>query len=131
MKHLFGFLALLFAIDFSVDDSVTHPNVILKNAFIIYVMFLILSKANFMFTLITFGLLLIIYYLQTLIIYHKKTDNNLENIEKYVKYSSILNSLIVLNILIGFSFYFVKQRSEHKNWSTLKFIFGTTKCKST
>ena len=37
--------------------------------------------------------------------------------------------LICINLFIGVYLYYKRQSKEHKNWSWLKFIFGTNSCK--
>ena len=36
---------------------------------------------------------------------------------------------IVINIIFGVYYYYLKQKNDHKNWSWIKFIFGVHKCR--
>mgnify|MGYP001116350948 CR=1 FL=1 len=130
VKHFITLLILYFALDFT--STVPHsPTDTLKMSVLIYTLFILFTKMNIQFTLIAFMLLATTYILSTYINYYKDEDGENPIIEKLVKIRKSLYVIILGIILLGFSLYFIKQRNSYtKNWSTIKFLFGTTKCKS-
>ena len=127
-KQLIIILMIYFVINL-MDDKIKHPKENFKITIIIYLTFLMLTKMNIYFTLITFIILTTIFILENYIIYYKKNKNNIHKNLKDIQNKLIytLGGIIVL----GFSLYFIKQKNDHKkNWNTLKFIFGVVKCDS-
>ena len=109
------------------DDNIKHPKENFKITFLIYLIFLMLTKMNIYFTLFAFIILTAIFILENYIIYYKKKKKyihkNFKNIQKKLIY------LLIGIIILGFSLYFIKQRNDHKkNWNTFKFIFGVIQC---
>jgi hypothetical protein len=131
-KHFISLFILYFAIGFVNSDSPQHPTTVIQIASVVYVLFLMFTKMNLVFTLIVFGLLAITYINSTFINYYKsETPKETELITTLESLQNKYYTLIVGLILIGFSLYFRKQYGEyHKTWSTSKFLFGVNKCKS-
>lgn len=131
-KHLVILLILYFAIGFTSGDVPQHPIVVLKMAVGIYVLFLLFTKMDLGFTLIVFGLLALTYINSTFIDYYKKvTPEEEKKIELLEKIHKIMYGSMTILIVIGFALYFRKQYNDYyKTWSTPKFLFGVTKCKS-
>jgi len=131
VKHFFGILTLYFPVGFisSYEDN-EHPINTLMITILIYILFLLFTKMNIVFTVIVFFIFMIIYILGDYIKYYNYTNNKII-VKKLKLIQQILFYAMIVLILIGFTTYFIKQYKEHhKNWSTLKFIFGTQKCKS-
>lgn len=125
-KHSIIIIMIYFVINLT-DNTIKHPNENFKVTLYIYISFLIITKMNIYFTLISFILLTCIFIIENYIIYYKK-----KKINKYKILEKIQTNLIYMLcgfISIGFSLYFIKQRNDHKkNWNSLKFIFGVVKC---
>ena len=91
------------------------------------------TKISLEFNIIVFLLIAIYHVIDNYIEYYAEEDP-----EKYKETIELLNKIldyllyIIIGVtLIGFIFYFNKERSDYsKNWSTSKFLFGTTKCSS-
>jgi hypothetical protein len=126
---------ILFMIYFAlgvVSDGPSMPVVNMSSSLLIWFLFILFTKMSLFFTGLVFSLLTIIYIMGDYIDYYmleeKYNKNIINNLQK------IRNFLVQLSIgliIIGFSLYFMKQYSEHsKNWSTITFILGTTKCGS-
>ena len=133
-KHIVLLLILIFAVDFSSDDS-KYPTDTISTALIIYVFYVMYSKMTMIFIAVVSLLLFIVYLLTMYKSYYKE---NLDKNKKYANYISkidevdgIFKLLIILLTFIGFVSYFIKQRNDHyKNWSTTTFIFGSNVCDS-
>ena len=91
------------------------------------------------FTIIAFVLLACIYVIQSFILYYREQAKNEsknqkkyeETIQKFYVLEKNVTILVLVTIVIGFLLYFVKQYNEYyKTWSTINFIFGVKKCKS-
>ena len=88
---------------------------------------------NIYFTGIVFFILTIIYILNNYKRHYQdieKNDSNrilVTNIEKYIEK---LELIMFLFLIIGFISYFLKQKSEQKNFNYLYFLFGKKECKN-
>lgn len=126
LKHSIIILMIYFVINL-MDNKIKHPRENFKATLFVYISFLIITKMNIYFTLLSFLLLTSIFIIENYIIYYKK-----KKINKYKELYKIQTKLLYLLcgiIILGFSLYFIKQRNDHKkNWNSLKFIFGVIKC---
>lgn len=129
IKHVVFFVLIYFAIGF-VDSETTSPLSILLSAVLVYSMFMIIMKSQKEYVLVAVVLLGILFVLRKV-----RTSFDplvdpiaIENIDRF---SSILNYVIFLIVLVGFVIYFRRQYMEHKATFTLtRFFFGTNKCAS-
>ena len=113
---------------------------------VIYVIFLITTKVEVFQFMIFFILLIICIILQLILksitskkysgdinkkIFINKNDYNSENSESVITLHNATSSIYLFSILVilqGLYQYYTRQRREHrKNWSIIKFIFGTSK----
>lgn len=130
-KHLVLLFVLYFTVSFVGDDE--DPKFVQYSllTLLVYILFIMFTKMNLIFTMIVFVLLFISYNLNLHVKSLKKKNIESKYSETIKKIQSILGFVIVLVIIIGFISYFNYQRSEYKNnWSTLKFLFGVTTCQS-
>ena len=141
-KHLVSLFILFFSITLFNGEE---PLKIFIKAISIYMLFLLFTRMNLIFTIIVF-ILLTIYYVSGLYLdyYEKESKKEVEKeesnkeFEKYLdkikklnKMKEVITKMILIFILIGFTLYFQKQYKDHyKNWSTTKFIFGVRNCNS-
>ncbi len=117
---------------------------------LIYVLFLLTTKQTIfhmkVFLILLFVLLLLFLRYLILIDKNKLTRNEIktffvnkqeldeklgENADSlYYLHNTISLGYVALvtNILVGVYRYYLKQRSEQKNWDTIKFFFGTNHC---
>ena len=129
-KHIVIILIVYFAIDFTSGESKPPSEIIILSG-TIYLLFILFTKMDITFTIIVFSLLAITYVITNYINYYKENDETNIDIIRLEKIRNYLYVFIIGLIIIGFSLYFIKQRKDHsKSWSTLKFVFGTNKCKS-
>ena len=136
-KHLVSLFILFFSITLFNGEE---PLKIFIKTISIYILFLLFTRMNLMFTIIVF-ILLTIYYISGLYLEYyikesekeseKESDKYLEKIKKLHKTKELITKMILVFILTGFTLYFQKQYNDHhKNWSTTKFIFGVRNCNS-
>jgi len=132
-KHVMVLFIIYFAVGFT-DETNTSPFQKLQITFLVWALFLMFTKMTPLFTIAAFVSFTLAYYIQTYIVYYK----NLKDDKKYGKRITNLEnifytlmSITILTIIFGFLLYFNYQYSERKyDWSTTKFLFGTTKCDS-
>ena len=122
---------IYFTIDFT-DNKNSHPIDTLKNTFIIWIAYIIMSKQTVNFTITIFLLLVSLYIIHNYIDYVEDKKNHNQNKElpdTLKQYAIYIKYTLVAVSLIGFVLYFIKERKEHKKeYSLLKFIFGSNKC---
>ena len=106
-----------------------NPSRILILSLSLYVLFILFTKMNFVFTCVVFIIFSITYFIYNYIEYYKKEDptNPKLPILKYVR--NILNIVMVGLILVGFILFCIKQyKTAPINWG--KIIFDPPKCSS-
>ena len=136
-KHLISLFILFFSITLFNGEE---PLKIFIKTISIYILFLLFTRMNLMFTWIVFILLTVYYVVGLYLDYYvkesekeseKESDKYLEKIKKLHKTKELITKMILIFILTGFTLYFQKQYKDHyKNWSTTKFIFGVRNCNS-
>ena len=153
LKHFLGFFTLLFFVILTLPEKYDsegnkipefrYLNDIVKICLFLYAFFLVLSKTPYYIWLTVFLLTSIVYLLEL-----KKTDfvkDNVDDKENSKKSTSLFgfNSLSEINntqnkltliglflTLVGFLVYMGEKKFENKkNFSYMKFIFGSIKCK--
>lgn len=132
VKHLVSIFILYFSIGIFSKKQV-DPIETFKTTITIYVMFILFTRMNIKFTIIVFLLLAINYIIWNYIDYFKtkEDDKYKSKIDNLVKFQNNIFYLILVLILIGFILYTREQYSFYKKeWSTVKFLFGTKGCKS-
>jgi hypothetical protein len=133
VQYILLFIIIYFTIDFTTDDGIiVSPLENIKITCLVWVLFLMFAKMNLYFTIFTFLLFLITYYIQNQIIYYRKINNKNEYKENIVSLISVEKKLvlfIIFTIILGFALYFIKEyKDKKKEWSFIKFIFGTLHC---
>jgi len=128
-KHLVLFLIIYFALDLT-NDKPMSPVQILTTTSLVYLFFLLFTKQGPFFTMITFCILISMYITYNQMKYLKENDKlKKEDERKLHQIIYYLQISFVLFLIIGYSRYYMKQRSDHgRNFNTLKFIFGSEKC---
>jgi hypothetical protein len=130
VKHGTIFMIIYFAIDISNNEN-KKPLDLLKLTSLIYIMYLLFTKMNIYSTIVVFIILGVIYVLINQINYLKNNNGEEKEIKRYTDLNNILKGILPIIIIVSFVFYLIKQRKDNaKNWSTIKFLFGNTKCKN-
>jgi hypothetical protein len=134
MKHIIGFTLLLFFVvltnkDKFIKDAKTGewivPNMIWET-FYVYVLFMISTKMSFMFSMILLGCILT-YMLIDL----EKSTKDEAVVQAIDTFQYILIGLAFASTAYGFGQYFLKQKSEHKDFNYTRFFLGTNQCDRT
>lgn len=133
VQYILLFIIIYFTIDFTTDDGIiVSPLENIKITCLVWVLFIMFAKMNLYFTIFTFLLFLITYYIQNQIVYYRKINNKNEYKENIVSLISVERKLvifIIFTIILGFTIYFIKEyKDKKKEWSFVKFIFGTLHC---
>lgn len=133
VQYILLFIIIYFTIDFTTDDGIiVSPLENIKITCLVWVLFIMFAKMNLYFTIFTFLLFLITYYIQNQIVYYRKINNKNEYKENIVSLISVERKLIlfiIFTIILGFALYFIKEyKDKKKEWSFIKFIFGTLHC---
>jgi len=133
-KHITLF-AVIFAILMLGDsefENVPSTHLLISSG--IFISFMLFIKMNLHFTIISIILLLITLIVNHYLEFYKKKDNpnNHKDLILYLdKIKKLCIIIVAIIIVTGFAAYFLEKRQEYsKNWSTYKFFFGITKCKS-
>jgi len=130
-KNLTILLIIYFSLGLTSNKKVI-PTEHYKNTFIIWILFLIFNKMNIQFTIFTFILLFLMLLCKNWIDYYNANDkeNEKDNIIKLHNISKYLMLIASISIIIGFSLYYKKQYSDHKNFNFITFLFGKVSCNS-
>jgi hypothetical protein len=129
LKQLFIIFMIFFALSFTTSETV-KPTVHIKKAMIVWIFYILFTKMNLNFTILAFLLLLAIYILGEYKTYYEST-NNKKMMVRIEHYKQILSKSVILLVVLGFVIYFMKQYQDHKkDFSTLKYLFGVKNCDS-
>jgi hypothetical protein len=136
ITHLMEFLSLYITVSMSSIEP-ESPLQTLISVIKYYCFFMMFTKMNLYFTVLSFVLMFIVTVIKNYIKYlaYKLSDEKENNkpdinfIAKLDKFKEILIMTILATIVTGFIMYFIKQKKDHSdNWSLLRFIFGYTGC---
>jgi hypothetical protein len=99
-------------------------------AFILYIIFLLSAKSQFKYNIIFFGLVFILYFINTQRDYWYQRNIISEKSNKYTLHIEyILFFLSILFLIIGFIDYVIYQKKEYKNkFNWLTFLLGSHNC---
>jgi hypothetical protein len=130
VKHIFGFVTMLFCIIF-VDSSIQKEYKYAEGfayAIIFYLWFWATTKTHLYVTSIIILFFLVIYVLQL----QKNSldqDENKDTISQISTAQNILALIAFIITIIGFILYYIEKTTEYKEkFIFYKFIFGTTDC---
>jgi len=130
IKHIFSFLTLMFFVILSapIGGSMKVNDILIKG-FILYILFIILTKTNHIVFLIII-ILLGVLYLLVLKINEIKDSNNKELEDRLNVIYNYISYLILILLIIGFLMYMGEKKIEFKNkFEYSKFIFGIPYCR--
>jgi len=139
IKHFFGFLTMLFFVILTTPIKNSDVLIIILKSFLVYIIFIFVTKTNYIF-FITIMILLAIIYILILKKYELKDiiDNEKDNDEKnkltnylnnFVIINDILFILVIILIIIGFLIYYGEKKYEYKkDFNFIIFLFGKPDC---
>lgn len=144
-KYIIIFAMIYFTTTFT-NKKTESPFTHFKTSLIFFIFYILINRMNYQFSIVSLCLLGILYVIQQQINYEKSliedisnnTTNNVNKnqaikektntIERLTQLHKVITFLLVMIILLGFSFYFMKEKREHKNFSYITFLFGNVKC---
>ena len=140
VKHLFGYLTLLFFISITIDNIGTSVNELITNSFILYLYFILLTKNNKYFFITICIILAIIYLAHIELKLLKKKENKNKNeklfLDIYEKrknkfgLDTILHYVILILLALGTFTYMGEKKIEYKDkFEYLTFFLGKQSCK--
>jgi hypothetical protein len=129
LKHLFGFLTLLFFVVLVDEDNVRQLGDIFVHSAMMYSLFILLINTNIKFFVMCILSLSLIYIIniknQSLI---KNNEVPIEWLEKLKLGTSIF---FVFSTVIGFLVYMGEKKIEYKKkFNFVTFLFGKSKCRN-
>lgn len=131
VKHAIILCIIYFTLNFT--SKVTElPHMQIITVVIIWIFYILFSKSDARFSLITFALTTIAYIINSYIEYYKNEKNINENLVKQLEvFKTFAFYSIFISTIIGFVVYFIKTRCDYgKQFNFMKFIFGVTTCAS-
>lgn len=130
-KYMIVFAMIYFTLNFTskeIQSPITH----LRSSFLLFIFYIFMNRMSYTFSMISLGLLAVLYIINHQIKYMNSKKNptpeQMKERRTYEMLHEVLTYLVMALILIGFSFYFLKQKREHKSFSLLTFLFGKVKC---
>lgn len=129
--HIFAIIAFLFLFTLIDQNNKTSVFIIVIKTFLIYVLFLLITKSKWYFILPILILLLIDQLLKKQLAIEKEKQKDTETLEMFQQaYTNVIIYLIMGMAVIGALHYAYLQKQEYQNeFSWFKFFFTVTKCK--
>jgi hypothetical protein len=133
LKHIIAYFTLVFFVSLDqieIKDSIEQ---IFKKSFIIYLLFILLTKNN-KYTFLIVIILLLITYIMYIVYKNYSNRRDLSKKQKkfllnYKKINTIFNYIIFIILIIGFISYMGEKKYEYKSkFSYIDFILGLQKC---
>jgi hypothetical protein len=140
VKHMLLIFMVFFTLNYSTTEN-ENPSYQIFRAIMIWVCYLLFTKQNITFTILSAGILLLTYIVDTFSIYYEKKSEDKNLGEKDKNDNKEISELLktfrtfsflsgILAIIIGFFIYYGEKNTEYGNeFNPLTFIFGKTKCK--
>lgn len=131
VKHIVGFLTLLYFVNSVNMDKTMDEFLFFKNFFktlMLYVVFILTTRMNNKIFVILMGLLMINFilsqYVSTL-----DTKHFAAKLQTYDTISKVISKLAIVFLIIGVLLYIKEKKMEYKSkFNYLTFIVGKTKC---
>jgi hypothetical protein len=134
MKHILGFFTMIFFVMISAPIIQKNMFDTIKNSFLMYIFFILLTKTAKYIFLVCFALLCISYLL---VLYDKQIDETDDHPDKKQRdknmiqqFLTILYSIIIAVTLFGVIIYMGEKKIEYrKKFNYFNFFFGEPTCK--
>ena len=118
-------LALLFFTMTLTTEKNVAPHDNFKSAVIYFALFLMATKTTPFFTSLLFCIMVTMFIINSYIEYYKEQNVPTKDLEKAQKGLKIAFFVV---LVLGFGLYARKQVKAQKNFSPVKFLFGTNSC---
>jgi len=140
IKHFFGLLTMLFFVVLTTPIKNSNVLAIVLKSFLVYIIFIFVTKTHHIF-FITIMVLLGFIYLLILKKYELKDniDNEKDDIEKnkltnyydnFVLINNTLFIIVIILIIVGFLIYYGEKKYEYKkDFNFIVFLLGKTDCR--
>lgn len=120
--HLFGLLAFFFLFTLLDANNEKHVAVVWLKTFVIYILFVLMTKSKWYFVVPVLGLLLVDQTLKKQASFKK--DPKYYEFQK--RYSDIINKVVIVVIIVGCLQYMWLQKQQHKNKFSFRKFFETS-----
>lgn len=137
-KHTIAFILLFFLVILSDSGNKSRSlQVNFAYAILVYVMFIVTTKATLGFTLCTLGLLMVMFCMEQFkesIVDDERTSKHtpyLLSSTTYDRIQTVLGFSVFVISLIGLGYYYKRETIEYANsFNMKKFVFGIPRCSS-
>ena len=127
-KHVVGVIAFFFLVTILGPSSSSESNIAMLwlTTLTIYAIFFLSTRMKLKYTIFLIVLLLVYEHLKLI----KKSSTDIKTVERLDTGMTVVKVMIVIVTLTGVTHYLVRQHNDFgKDFSIVKFFFGTTKCK--
>tara|TARA_Y100000816_G_C25962785_1_gene502387 strand:- start:337 stop:852 length:516 start_codon:yes stop_codon:yes gene_type:complete len=131
LRHILLFSIIFFTINFDIleTNKYNDPTIDIIYSITTYLMFLLFTKLNLIFSIIIMFIIFFYYllYKYKTFFLNKSYNSNFEKnyISVMDKYSIFIFIFIIIILIIGNIKYYIKQKKDHQNFNIIKYIFGT------
>jgi len=132
VKHILGFLTLLFFVTLTIPEIKKQPN-LFGNTSLIYLWFIVMSKCYYTIWFLVFGIIGIIYLLRMYkegLEKEKVTEKEKQQIELIDTTNKYLAATSIVSTISGFLIYMGAKKLEYKKkFNYMDFILGKPRCR--
>jgi hypothetical protein len=126
IKHILQLISVYITVNLYISNKI-HPIIKMRNTLFFYVLFMMFTKMNIVFTCLVFSLILSVFIINNYIDYYKEHKKEYKHL---IKINETITQIILATMVLGFIIYFFDKRKEYsKDWDTYKYLFGVVNCK--
>ena len=130
-KSLVVFFMIYFTLNFVDKSQDQNPFEKLKQTFILWVMFLFLSRLDIFYGGVVLTLIVILYVAKNINDYYKNQEGIIKNNQKdIIKALNIITFIAIITTIYGAVNYYSRKKQEYgKKFKFMTFVFGVPQCK--
>ena len=129
-RHLVGIIAFFFLFTVIDKNNKLHITVVWKKTFIIYIIFLLMIKSKWYFSLPVLFILVADQTIKSHIDYLTQLNSKDNDINKFEKIRNVLYKILIGLIITGFAHYSWRQYNEFGNDFSFEKLLFSSRCKN-
>lgn len=129
LKHIVLIFIIFFTLTF-ISTSDMHPLTSFFVSMLVWVFYVLFTKQNFIFTILSLAIVMVIYINYTIIKYNQKYNKDTTTVELHNTVQDVAYPTLIGTIIIGNIYYLTKKYNQYgKDFNFFTYYVGTPLCK--